>query len=121
MKQIVIIEDDPQLQLVYTSLLTNAGYTVTCEAAGHQGLTLIRSQRPDLVLLDIMLPDGINGFDVLEDMKRTVETKDIPVIMLSNLDSEGESAKNVGADAYFVKVNTPNELLLSTIKKLLHE
>ncbi len=59
-----------------------------------------------------MLPDNMSGFDILEKIKKSPTTKDIPVIMITNLDSEKETAKKMGAKDYLVKVNiTPDELV----------
>lgn len=73
----------------------------------------------DLVLLDIMLPGGMNGFDVLEDLKRNQLTSSIPVIVLTNLDSERETALKIGAADYAVKANTSIEETVQKIKQQL--
>jgi DNA-binding response OmpR family regulator len=111
-KVIAIIEDEHYLQDIYKSTLEANQFSVLQAFNGQQGLTLISEQHPDLILLDIMLPDNISGFDILEKIKQAPETKDIPVVMMTNLDSEKETAKKMGAKDYLVKVNiTPDELV----------
>ena len=119
MKKVLIVEDDPQLHSVYQSLLSKEGYEVVLAGTGTDGLTAVRTQHPDLVMLDIMLAGGLNGFDVLEQVKRLPETKDIPVIMLSNLDREEQVAKSIGAAHFFVKVNTSNDAILGKVRELI--
>lgn len=82
---------------------------------GREGLTMVKTENPDLILLDVMLPGGMNGFDVLEDLKRTEATKNIPVIILTNLDSETNVAKSIGAKDYLVKANTTKDDLVKIV------
>jgi twitching motility two-component system response regulator PilH len=67
----------------------------------------------------VMLPGGKNGFDVLEDLKTNPELATIPVIICTNLDSEKETAMEIGASDYFIKANTPVEELVSKITNLI--
>lgn len=72
--------------------------------------------RPHLIILDIMLPGGMNGFDVLQSLKLSEVTKDIPVIVMSNLAEQGESAIQLGAKEYLLKVNVSLQSLLEKVK-----
>ena len=111
-KKILIIEDDPTIFQVYLDLFRKKGVKVINAKTGADGITLINSEKPDLIILDIMLPGGMNGFDVLEKVEANPETKGIPVIVLTNLDSEEQVAKIIGAKKYFVKANTTADEVL---------
>ena len=118
-KKILIVEDDPQLQEIYQTIFSQEGFHTIPVTDGKQGLFMVKSQKPDLVLLDLMLPGGMNGFDVLEEIKRNEETKNIPVIIMTNLDSEAKMAKKIGCDYYFIKSNVQIEEIIKVIKKML--
>ncbi len=119
MKTILFIEDEKQLQTGVYAGLTKAGYTVLQAFDGKTGLERVEDGKPDLVLLDIMLPGGLNGFDVLERMKLDDRFKAIPVIMLTNLDSEAATAINAGAADYIVKTNISLEALAQRIHAMI--
>ncbi len=117
MKKILIIEDSVELQESYKKLLTAEGMDVSVAGTGQQGLDALEAQKPDLILLDIMLTGGMNGFDVLERIKQNDRLKEIPVIVLTNLDTERESGKKIGAADYLVKANTSIDELLKIVKE----
>lgn len=119
MKKVLIVEDDTNLQLVYRKTLEAAGYSVIVEGEGRKGLSLVRTEKPDIVILDIMLQDGVNGFDILEQMKFLPETQHIPSIILTNLDTEAATARDIGADRYLIKVNTPTQTIVDTVRELI--
>lgn len=119
MTKVLVIEDDQMLRSMYEKKLSAEGYQVLVAIDGRAGLTLINNEKPDLVLLDIMLPGGMNGFDVLEELKKDEQTKDLPVLMLTNLDSEAKVAKEIGASGYLIKANTRPSEVIATIKGLL--
>jgi DNA-binding response OmpR family regulator len=119
MKKILVVDDDLDILRMYSQKLLFEGYDVLTAENGKQALSVIKESRPGLVLLDIMLPQGMNGFDVLEEMKKDKLMQKIPVIMLTNLDSEKKSAFEVGADDYLVKANTDLNLLMEKVRKLL--
>lgn len=117
MNQILIIEDDTLLQDIYQKALAPEGFTVTQAFSGGQGLNLAKSQKPNLIILDVMLPGGMNGFDVLEKLKKDPEVREIPVLVLTNLDSEEKSARAIGAADYIVKANSSIEGVIKKIKQ----
>jgi len=93
--------------------LLSMGYDVVAAADGESGLTMIKESRPDVVLLDLILP-GINGFEVLERAKKDPETANIPVIILSNLGQSEDIEKGLklGAKDFLVKAHfTPQEII----------
>lgn len=115
---ILLVEDDKELQDMYKRKLEFEHFIVKTAATGTDALQVVSSTQIQVILLDIMLPDGMNGFDVLEQLKANEETKDIPVIMMTNLDSEHDQALRMGAHAYFVKADTPLDTVIAEIKTI---
>ena len=103
-KKILMIEDDPFMRKLYRNKLTLAGFEVEEAINGEEGLNKLKVGKPDLVLLDIVLPRK-TGFDVLIEMKGNEETRDIPVIILSVLGQIQDIKKGLtlGAQDYLVK------------------
>ena len=102
--KILVVEDEESLLKLESILLTSKGYLVTGVMDGRAALEEIRTNRPDLVILDIMLPE-IDGFEVCKRIKENSETRDIPVVMLTAKKSnqDVERGRQVGADAYITK------------------
>jgi CheY-like chemotaxis protein len=115
---ILLVEDDVQLQSMYKRKFEYEHFQVTIAGTGKDALQALTDSSISIILLDIMLPGGMNGFDVLEQVKTNPDIKDLPVIMMTNLDSEREQALQMGAVAYFVKAETPLDVLVEEIKKL---
>lgn len=115
-KKILIVEDDASLLLIYKTKFESEGFEVYEATTGQQGLNLAGQKIPDLILLDIMLPDGMNGFDVMQQMKFNQAIKDIPVVLLTNLESEKTSGDALGAKDYVVKANTSIDDLVVKVK-----
>ena len=101
---VVIVEDDEVLLKVLLDELNDAGIDVSSALDGEEGLKKIQEKRPDLVLLDLLLPKK-SGFEVLEDMKQATETRGIPVMILSMLgqDEDIKRGLGLGANDYIVK------------------
>ncbi|MEP6653913.1 MAG: response regulator transcription factor [Myxococcales bacterium] len=113
MARILIVEDEPDLRQVLAYNLRDAGHDVVVASEGRQGLALAAESPPDLVLLDLMLPD-ISGLEVCRTLKGAERTREIPVIMVT---ARGEEIDRVvgfelGADDYVVKPFSIRELLL---------
>lgn len=119
MAKILLIEDDNLLQNLYKGKLTDEGFEVVVTGDGKEGLGLVKSGNFDLILLDIMLPGGINGFDVLESLKKDELLRQIPIIVLTNLDSEEKIAREIGAVDYFVKARVLPGQIVDRIKEIL--
>lgn len=117
MKKILIVEDDVELQKIYENKLSTDGFEVLHAHVGQQGLNMAKFHKPDLIVLDIMLPGGMNGFEVLEQLKRDKGLKHIPVLVLTNLDTEANTAKSMGAVDYIVKTNASIDQVAERIKK----
>ncbi len=111
-KKILTIEDDKFLSEIMVLKLKKHDCVVEHSTSGEDGLERAMSFRPDLILLDLILP-GMSGFDVLTKMRATPELKDIPVIILSNLGQKEDMdrAKALGADQFIVKaMTTPTQI-----------
>lgn len=112
MKKILLIEDDKFLRELMVKKLLTMDYDVTSAVDGESGLSMIKEVKPDVVLLDLILP-GINGFEVLEKAKQDPEIADIPVIILSNLGQKEdiERGQELGAADFMIKAHfTPQEV-----------
>ena len=114
MAKILIIEDDKFLrELMVRKFDTEKDFEINTAVDGESGLRAMKEEKPDLVLLDLILP-GIGGFDILSKMKEDVILSGIPVIILSNLGRQDDVEKglSLGAVDYMVKAHfTPNEIV----------
>ena len=126
MKKILFIEDESALQKTFGEILSQEGYEMISALDGEIGLRLANppagGKKPDLILLDLILPK-IHGFEVLKRLKKDKETKDIPVIVLTNLEGIGDvdKALGLGATTYLVKAQYGLEEVVEKIKKALQE
>ena len=111
-KKIIVVEDEPDLVDVVTYNLQREGYLVLTAQRGDEGLNLIRSERPDLVLLDLMLP-GMDGLSICRQMKSDSSLSEIPIIIASAKGEESDVVigLEMGADDYLAKPFSPRELL----------
>jgi len=103
-KKIALIEDDEILSKIVCEEFGSTKFDIKCAFDGERGLELVRSEKPDLVLLDLILPQK-HGFSVLEELKRDPDTSGIPVIIMTMLGSSDDIRKGfeLGADAYIIK------------------
>jgi len=117
MKTILFIEDESALQKTFGEILKQEGYETISALDGETGLRLVKSQKPDLILLDLILPK-MHGFEVLKKLKEDEETKDIPVIVLTNLEKieDVDKALELGATTYLVKAKYSLEEIVEKIK-----
>src|SRR3990167_10792388 len=119
-KKILVIDDEEAVLKMYKEKLDSEGFETLTASDGTAGLELIRTKKPDLVLLDIIMPK-YNGLDVLKDIKADGKMKTTPVYLLTNLpeDSSEDKAKALGASGYFVKAHFEPQTLADEIKKKL--
>ncbi len=108
-KTILVVEDDPDVADLLRLMLKRAGYEVLVTATGREALAMVHERHPDLITLDIWLPD-INGFEVLEQLKSDPATRDIPVVILSVV-SDQDRGLRLGAAAYLTKPLNEEQLL----------
>ncbi len=120
-KKILLVEDEPDLAAAVKIRLEMKGYQVSIACDGQEALNKARSESPDLMILDIMLPK-MDGYKVCRMLKFDEKHKNIPILMFSARaqEKDKELAKECGADDYLVKPFEP-DILLGKIKKLLSE
>lgn len=120
MKKVLIVEDDQLIFSILSRELTGAGYEVLNAFDGEQAITTTREQRPDLILLDILLPRK-NGFEVLQALKADPELASIPVVILSNLGQpeDIQKGRELGAIDYMVKVEFEPKQIVAKVRTLL--
>ncbi|MFA6391818.1 MAG: response regulator [Patescibacteria group bacterium] len=112
-QKILLIEDDKMLLEMYTAKFTREGFEIETAENGSDGLKAARNAKPDMILLDIIMPK-LDGFATLKEIRKDENIKDVPVILLTNLgqDQDIQKGKDLGADDYFVKANhTPTEIV----------
>ena len=119
-KKILIVEDDKMISNMYQTKLKQEGYNVLIAEDGAQGLDLAVKERPDLILLDVILPQ-LDGFTVLQEIRLAPSLKETPVFMLTNLGTteDKEKAKKLGATDYLIKANLTPSQVSDSIKKYL--
>jgi len=109
---ILIVDDEDMIRSLLRLTLVRAGYNVTEAETGEEGISLVRKQKPDLILLDVMMP-GMDGFAVCEQIRQEPDAGDIPILMLSaRKDSRSrQKSRRVGATGYLTKPWTTDDLL----------
>jgi len=111
--RILVVDDEPDITALVAYHLAKEGYRVATASTGAEALKAAASAPPDLVVLDLMLP-GVSGYDVLQELRRHPETRDVGVILLTARKDELDRVKglSLGADDYVVKPFSPKELVL---------
>ena len=118
--KIMVIEDEPAILKAIIEVLQMNGYEVASAVNGEQGLNMIADFKPDMILLDLILP-GKNGFEVLKEVKASPENSRIPVIILSNLGDEEEIQQGLrlGAEDFLIKADYDLNEVVKIIAKYL--
>lgn len=118
--KLLIIEDDNLISRMYQEIFSFDSYEVTVASDGQAGLEAARAVKPTLIMLDIMMPK-MNGLEVLDKLKTDPETKQIPVIMLTNLSGEkdAQAALSKGAIKYIVKSHYDPKQISDMVKEIL--
>lgn len=119
MKKILIVEDNPSQLYAYKNKLQGNGLEILTASTGVEALNLLKKEKPDLMLLDIMLPGPLSGFDVLSRLRSDPETKNIETLVVTNLDDAQKTAKELGAFDYVVKSDTTLESVINKIREKL--
>ncbi|MEK7481002.1 MAG: response regulator [Patescibacteria group bacterium] len=120
MKKILIVEDDPGLLESFQKAFSGRPYELIQAMDGEQGLARMRAEKPDMVLLDLLLPKK-HGFEVLEEMRNDAALKQMPVMVLTNLENaeDVEKALELGATTYLVKANYTLEEIAQKVEEVL--
>jgi len=119
-KVLLIVEDDPLMSRMYQKIFTFEKYDVDTAIDGQEGLEKARSVKPTVILLDVMMPK-MNGMEVLDKLKIDPETKNIPVIMLTNLagEKDAETALMKGAIKYIIKSEHEPKEIVNMVKEII--
>lgn len=116
-KKILVVEDDNLIREMYLDELTRAGFLVSVAASGEEGLKILQQNQFDLALLDILLP-GINGLEVLKQIKQNPQTQHLKVVLLTNLGQEAtiKEGFKIGALGYLIKSAYNPDQIVQEIK-----
>ena len=122
MKKVLIIEDDPFLSEMYAAKLSQSGFQSDVASDGKIGIAKIKADKPDLILLDIVLPK-MDGFELLKKIKSDQAIKDIPVMLLTNLGQKNEIEKGLalGAEEYIIKAHFTPTAVVVKVKEILKQ
>ncbi len=120
MKNILLVEDDPFLIDIYTTKLKEAGFFVEIAADGDTAIKKVQEKNPDLVILDIVLPQ-VDGWEILKQIRTNKKSKELKVIILSNLGQKEEVEKGIalGATKYLIKAHYTPSQVVEEIKKII--
>ncbi len=112
MAKVLVIDDEPDVLMLCRVNLEHAGHDVLVAESGETGLELARTERPDLIVLDLMMP-SMDGFEVLEELAGAAVTRDVPVLILTARTRMDDKVRGwrAGADAYLTKPFTPATLV----------
>ncbi|MCX7928863.1 MAG: response regulator [Patescibacteria group bacterium] len=117
-KLVLLIEDDLDIQKVFSEKLKSKGFEVLLAIDASHAFHILQEKTPSIILLDIMLPGSMNGFDFLEKIKSNPKWQGIPVLVLTNLDTERDLALKAGATDYLIKANTDVEIIAQKVIQL---
>ena len=124
MSKILLVEDDPFLSSLLKNRLQKEGLEVTLAKDGEEALSFLKSSKPDLILLDLILPKK-SGFEVMEEMRNDpqIPSQELPIIIISNLGQPEDISRGqeLGAIEYFVKAKTSIDELVEKIKSFLEK
>src|SRR5437868_13041227 len=118
-KMVLLVEDNEDNRIVYSTILKHFGYTVTEALNGEEGISKARTEKPDLILMDISIPI-IDGWEATQVLKHDPETNEIPIIALTAhaLASDREKAMEVGCDGYLAKPCEPRQVVSEVARVL---
>jgi len=118
--KILLVEDDPFLLGMYSTKFELENFRVLMAEDGEKGLKIAQQEKPDIILLDILMPK-MDGFEVLTELKNDINTKNIPIILLTNLSQKDEIARGLelGAVDYLIKAHFMPSEVVDKINRLL--
>ncbi|MBI5555343.1 MAG: response regulator [Elusimicrobia bacterium] len=117
-KKILVVDDEPHVRILLKSRLEANGYAVVTAYGGTQALEKVKEEKPDLILLDIVMPD-LNGYEVAQRLKSDPETAALPIIIFtaSNIRELEDKCRDLGVDYVIMKPFSP-EVMLGMVKEL---
>lgn len=117
--KVLIVDDIPLNVMLIDKMLKKFGFTVLKANSGHDALSIISAQKPNIMFLDLMMP-GMSGYEVLEEVRKTISSEELPVVILSALNSNDDIAKamNLGANDFITKPVVMEKLHNTTINLL---
>ena len=120
MARILLVDDDPEIRSLTRRILENNGYKVSVVVDGKECIDVLEKDRPDLILLDVMMP-GLDGWEVCMKIKADAKTRDIPVVMFTVRTSEDSVEKSLNYAMADAQINKPFKMkkLLDTVDRLL--
>ena len=120
MKHILLVEDDPFIRDMYSTKLKEIGFFVETAKTGKEAIEKVNKEKPDLILLDIVLPHK-DGWRVLKEIKQKQKFKNVQIIMLTNLGQKMEVEKGLklGAEKYLIKAHYTPQQVAEEVEKLL--
>lgn len=121
MAKILLVEDDSNLREIYGARLEAEGYEITSANDGEEALAIAVREKPDLIITDVMMPK-ISGFDMLDILRSTPETRDVKIIMMTALSQEEDRQRgtSLGADHYIVKSQVTLDDVVGIVKDVLN-
>ncbi|MBW1716312.1 MAG: response regulator [Deltaproteobacteria bacterium] len=113
MKKILIVDDQVEIRKLVEVTLGSGGYQIFQAESGEEAIEIARAEKPHLIIMDIIMPEGIDGITATHILKNDPETKQSTILMLTGRDQEAdrEMGLQAGADGYFVKPFSPLELI----------
>ncbi len=122
MTKILLVEDDSNLREIYGARLEAEGYKIVAAIDGEEALAIAVKERPDLIISDVMMPK-ISGFDMLDILRSTPDTKDVKIIMMTALsqDEDRKRGEDLGADRYIVKSQVTLDDVVTVVHELLSD
>jgi twitching motility two-component system response regulator PilH len=122
-KRILVVDDDPDIVLAYRLVLESAGYTVEEAASGEEGLAKMRASRPDLVLMDVMMTNPLDGYYTTQQISDDPQLREVPILMISSI-TTSQYAAAFPTDQYldireFISKPVQPEVLLAKIRQQL--
>jgi len=121
-KKVLVVDDEAPIREIYQKEFSSQGFNTVTAADGEEGLLKAGEESPNLILLDVMLPK-MSGIDVLKALKKNPLTKDIPVLLLTNLGEEAiiKEGFSLGADGYLLKVSYTPAQVVEECRKFLND
>ncbi len=120
-KKIVLIEDDKFFKDLLVKKLSEAGFAVASAGDGETGVKLVESEKPDLLLSDILLPGSVDGFESARRIRAMDAFKSLPIVFLSNLGSKDDidKGKAIGISSFLIKATVTLDEVIAEVKKVL--